>query len=71
MKEYIKEARINKESFYAIVQPNWDELKQEKKEDILKKILATGTDKGFKNVYLLKNDGKAVGSASGERVEVY
>jgi len=71
LKEYIKDARINKESFYAIVQPNWVELKQEKKEDVLKKILATGTDKNFKNVYLLDQQGKAVGSASGERVEVY
>ncbi len=49
LKEYIKDARINKESFYAIVLPNWDNLKKEKKEDILKKILATGTEKGFKN----------------------
>ena len=71
LKEYIKDARINKESFYAIVQPNWDELKSEKKEDVLKKILATGSDKGFKTVYLLDQQGKAVGSASGERVEVY
>jgi hypothetical protein len=71
LKEYIKDARINKESFYAIVLPNWDDLKREKKEDVLKKILATGTNKGFKNVYLLNQQGKAVGSASGERVETY
>ncbi|MDQ3180715.1 MAG: hypothetical protein M3Q33_09365 [Acidobacteriota bacterium] len=71
LKEYIKEARISKESFYAIVLPNWDDLSKEKKEDILRKIMATSTDKGFKNAYLLNNLGKAVGSASGERVEVY
>lgn len=71
LKEYVKDARINKESFYAIVLPNWNEFKKEKKEEVLKGILAAGTDKGFKKVYLLDQQGKAVGSASGERVEVY
>ena len=71
LKEYIKDARINKESFYAIIQPNWNELKQEKKEDVLKKILATGAEKGFKTVYLLDQQGKAVGFASDEGTELY
>ena len=70
LKEYIKEARISKESFYAIVLPDWDDLKKEKKEDILKKILAVGNEKGFKNVFLLNSQGVAVGSASGENVEI-
>lgn len=71
LKEYIKDARINKESFYAIVLPNWNEFKKEKKEEILKMVLATGAEKGFKKIYLLDQQGKAVGSASDEKVEVY
>ena len=70
LKEYIKEARISKESFYAIVLPNWDDSTKEKKEDILKKILAVGNEKGFTNVYLLNQQGIAVGSASGENIEI-
>ena len=70
LKEYIKEARISKETFYAIVLPNWDDSTKEKKEDILKKILAVGNEKGFTNVYLLNQQGIAVGSASGENIEI-
>ena len=42
-----------------------------KKEELLKKIISIGADKGFKNVQLLNVAGKIVGSASPEKVEVY
>lgn len=71
LKEFIKDARINKDTFYAIVLPNWGESNKEEKEDVMKKILAVGTEKGFKNVFLLDQQGKPVGTASEERVEIY
>lgn len=71
LKEFIKEARINKETFYAVVLPNWNESNKEKKEDVMKKILAVGAEKGFKNVFLLDQQGKPVGTASEESVEIY
>ena len=70
LKEYIQEARISKESFYAVVLPGWNEATKEKKEEILKKILAVGNEKDYKSVYLLNQQGIAVGSASGENVEI-
>ena len=71
LKEYVKEARINKEIFFGTVQPSWNNLNQEKKEEILKKILSIGEEKGFKSVHLRDETGKTVGAATLERISVY
>lgn len=71
LKENIRAASIKSEIFSATVLPAWNGLPSEKKEELLKKIMSIGTDKGFKNVQLLNEAGKMVGFASPEKVEVY
>jgi hypothetical protein len=71
LKDYIREARISNDTFFAIVQPNWVGLPQEKKEEVLKKITATGGEKGFNRVHLLDSQGKTVGYADAENINVY
>jgi hypothetical protein len=71
LKEYIREARIANDTFFAIVQQNWSTLNQEKREEVLKKVFATGSEKGFQKVHLLDNQGKTVGFADAENVHAY
>jgi cell division protein FtsL len=71
LKDFIREARIANNTFFAIVQTNWSTLNQEKKEEVLKKVYATGTEKGFQKVHLLDSQGKTVGFADAEKVQVY
>lgn len=71
LKENIQSARIGGDIFFAVVLPSWTDLNQEKKEEILKKIISLGAEKGFKQVQLLDNKGKIVGFASPQKVEVY
>jgi hypothetical protein len=70
LKEYITEARINNETFFGVVLPSWSGLTRERKEEILKKIVSIGSDKGFKNVHLLDKEGKTAASASKENLTV-
>ena len=70
LKEHIRDARVGNNTFFAVVLPSWNALNPEKKEEILKKIAAIGADRGFKNVHLLSADGKSVGTAVGDVVEV-
>ncbi len=70
LKENIQTARISNDIFFGIVLPSWDELAQTKKEEILKKIIAIGGEKNFKQVQLLNAKGKTVGFATNEKVEV-
>lgn len=70
-KEYIQSARINNDMFYGIVNVNWEGLTNEKKEDLLGKILVTGGEKGFKQITLMNMQGSSVGYASAEKIEVY
>ncbi len=61
LSEYVGDARIGNEAFFAVVQPSWNAASREKKEEILKKIASFGADKNFKTVYLLTKDGETVG----------
>lgn len=70
-KEYIQTARINNDMFYGVVNVNWDGLTNEKKEDLFAKILVTGGEKGFKQVTLMNRQGRTVGFASAEKIEIY
>lgn len=70
LKEYIRDARVGNNTFFAVVLPSWNALNPEKKEEILKKIAAIGADKGFRNVLLVSADGKSVGTAVGDIVEL-
>jgi hypothetical protein len=71
MQEYIQTARISDETFFGITLAAWENLNGEKKEELLKKILEVGPEKGFKKVHLINPNGKSVGFASVEKVEVY
>jgi hypothetical protein len=71
LKETLQSARINEETFYGITLESWTNLTLEKKEELLKKILSIGPEKGFKKVHLLNDKGRAVGFASDAKVEVY
>jgi hypothetical protein len=70
LKDFLKSARISGETFYGITLPSWDALTNAEKEETLKKIISFGADKGFARVHLLDKDGKTVGFASAEKVEV-
>ena len=61
LKDFVKEGRITNQIFYGLVTPEWSNLDQEKKEDVLKKLYATSAEKGFAKVHLLDKDGKTVG----------
>lgn len=70
MKTFIQSARINEESFYGVTTPAWDGLNNEKKEELLAQILTLGTEKRFLKVHLIDKQGKSVGTASVEKIEV-
>lgn len=70
LKEHIQTARISGDTFYGIVLPSWDELTYEKKEEFLSKVMLIGNEKGFLRVNLIDRQGKTVGFASPEKVEV-
>ena len=71
LKDYVQTARLNGDMFYGIVTPNWDNMNNEKKEEFLRKVVLVGGEKGFVKVTLMNKQGRTVGYASPEKVEVY
>ncbi len=70
LKEHLQTARISGDTFYGVTLPTWDALTNEKREELLKKILQFGADKGFVKVHLVDKQGKSVGFANSEKAEV-
>ncbi len=70
LKEHIQTARISSDTFYGVVLPSWDGLPGEKKQEILSQVMLLGSEKGFVRVNLINRQGKTVGFASPEKVEV-
>lgn len=68
--EFLQTARISGETFYGVTLLEWEAMTSQKKEEALKKIFSLGADKGYRKVHLINKDGKSVGFASAEKVEV-
>jgi hypothetical protein len=70
LKEYFKVARINRDTFFAVTEPAWDKLSKDVKEDVLKKTLAVGSEKGYNKIHLMNAEGKTVGFASEKGIDL-
>lgn len=70
LKEHVKTARLSNETFYGQLQPSWDALPKEKRQEFLQKVFQACREKGCKQVSLITKDGKAAGYASATRLDV-
>lgn len=67
---YVTSARISKNTAYAITNQEWKKLAKPEKEEFMRKLLATGTDKGFSQINFLDSRGQKVGYVSAATIEV-
>jgi hypothetical protein len=69
-KDYLQSARIHEELLIGIVTDNWNAADEEKKQEVLGKLLNAGKEKGFKKVHLLNREGVSVGYATETEIVV-
>jgi hypothetical protein len=69
-KDYLQTARINQETFIGVVNPAWEVINEDKKQEILDKLMNVGREKGFTKVHLLNNQGETVGYATEAEAKV-
>ncbi len=67
---HIKAARVSGEMFYAQMQPSFDKLSKEKKEEFLKQVYQAAVDTNCSQVTLIGQGGKTIGYASATKLEV-
>lgn len=71
IREFVRSAKISGENFYAMMEPTWDVLSKEKKEEVLQKVYQLAREKGCRQVTLLSDkDGKKTAFASATRVDI-
>lgn len=69
-KDYFQTAKISDESYYGVTTPAWDLLDIEKREDIMKNVLAEGESKGYRKVQLIDKKGRTVALATSQGITV-
>lgn len=70
-KEYLQKASVVDDTLFGITLNTWENMNSEAKQAFLQRLLSTGAEKQFKKVQLINPNGKAVGFASADRIEVY
>lgn len=70
LKDDLKAARISAEIFYGVVQPTWNTMPAQKKEELVRKLQSVGGEKGYKEVQLMNDEGKTVAYASDKTVNI-
>jgi len=68
--KYVTTARISKNTAYAVTNESWTKLPKQQKTEMMRKLLATGADKGFIQINFLDGKGKRVGFASATKLEL-
>jgi hypothetical protein len=69
-REYLKTAKISNETLHGLMLPSWDTLPKDRRQEYVQKLLAAGTEQGYKQVDLTKADGKPAAYASATRLEI-
>lgn len=69
-KDYLQTARINEEIFIGVVNQAWEGANEDKKQEILGKLLNVGKEKGFTKVHLLNQKGETVGYATDAETKI-
>jgi hypothetical protein len=64
LKDYLQAARIDQDTFIGVVSQSWDNTTEDKKLEMVSKVLSFGKEKGFKKVHLLNTKGETVGHAT-------
>lgn len=66
----IMSAKITNETLFGFVTSEWENASEKDREESLKKLLTSGTQRKFKDVLLVDQTGKIVGQASSEGINI-
>lgn len=70
-KDYLHIGRITGETFFGVVTNKWNIMTNGEREELVKKLLELGKQKGFKKVALINKNGVVVGGGSEQTIQVY
>lgn len=68
LRPFLKAAKVHEDTFYGFTEPSWSSLNTEKKQEILKLVLSTGKEKGYKKVQFMDAEGRNNGFASADKI---
>jgi hypothetical protein len=70
LRDYVRSARSTPSTLYAITQPSWDQLTDEKKKDLVRQGLEIASKTGQKSVQLVNVRGRVEAYAYGDKIEI-
>jgi hypothetical protein len=70
LKVHIKTGKISGHNFYGLMQPSWDALPREQREEYLQSVYQYVQEKGCTQVTLINAKGQTIGFASASKLDV-
>ncbi len=71
LKQHLKTVSSSEETLYGFMQPTWDTMTDDEKEQFLKDTYEFAVARGLKKVNLLSERGRTVGYASEKRIDIF
>jgi len=70
-KQFIKSSKVTNDMLHAVVTPEYSQLTQDKRRDIIQKVRGLGETKGYRRVTFYNAEGKAIAYASADRTDIH
>jgi hypothetical protein len=70
LKQYVAKARLSGSLLYVVAAPSFEQLNNDERRDVLKRLLDEGTTSGYDRVSLMNARGRNIGFASKNGVEL-
>ena len=71
LKQYIKTSKVTGDMLHAVVTPEYSEMAQDKRRDVIQKVRLLGETNGYRRVTFYDAEGKAVAYASADRTDIH
>lgn len=69
-KDHLHAGRITGETFFGIVTKKWNVMTDGEREELIRKLLELGKQRGFRKVALINKDGITVGTGSENTIQI-
>ena len=69
-REDVKIAKLSGDTLYAVMQPSWETMTSERRQELIQKIYSHGGGKAWIKVNLMNSTGKTVAFMSQNRIEI-
>jgi hypothetical protein len=68
--KYVKTSKVTSNMLFAVLKPEFEQLPIDQKREFMQKIRSLGAEKGYGTVSFMNIQGKTIGYASADKIDI-